>query len=310
MRFAQTQIITSANQKGGCGKTSSTVSMAAAFCELGYSVCVVDADPQCNTTGNFGVTQDQLKKEGRFTLADVYLKEKPAIDCVYDFGERFNGRMVLVPGQKGLNTIEARLESNIQSRVASEETSILDVDDMRKNQRYRLRNSLKSLRGKYDVVLIDTPPDLGYLMTTALIAADWFIVPVFPSGYDLEGLKSLTETVEKVRKHGYNPNLRLAGVLLGNYDKTTNLDRQIHELLIRRFGEQLVFKTVISRSVKFRESTLEHCTIFEYVRGTQPADQYLDLVREMINRGQKSKSKSTTNPLPDENAIQRLAVGE
>ena len=167
MRFAKTQIITLANQKGGCGKTSTTVSMAAAFAELGYSVCVLDTDQQCNATETFGVTQDQLKREGRFTLADVFLSRKSASNCLLEFGDRFAGRLQLIPGHPGLNTVSSRLETEIQTQIASEEYSLLDADDLRSEHRLRLRNSLDSLRGKFDVVLIDTPPDLGFLMTAA-----------------------------------------------------------------------------------------------------------------------------------------------
>lgn len=307
MRFLETQIITLANQKGGCGKTSSTVSLAAAFAELGYSACILDTDPQCNATETFGVTQDQLKKEGKYTLADIYLSKRKASDCLVDFDDRFGGRLGLVPGHRGLNTVAPRLDSEIQTRIANEEQSILDIDDLRSEHRLRLKNSLESLRGRFDVVLIDTPPDLGFLMTTALIASDWFVIPVFPSGYDLKGLETLTRTVDKVRKR-YNPKLRLAGVLLGNYDKSAKLDSDIHEMLKTRFGEQLVFQTTIGRSVKHREATVYCRTIFEHVRGTPPSEQFIELVKEMINRGQKSRTGNTSNPLPDNEALGRLAA--
>lgn len=308
MRFLQTQVMTFANQKGGCGKTSSTVSLAAAFAELGYSACIIDTDPQCNATETFGVTQDILKKEGRYTLADMYLSKKRALDCVYDFGDRFGKKLAVVPGNRGLNTVPPRLESEVQAQIATEEKSILDIDDLRKEHRVRLRKSIDSLRGVFDVVLIDTPPDLGFLMTTALIASDWFIIPVFPSGYDLRGLETLTQTVDKVRKQGYNSKLRLAGVLLGNYDRSAKLDSDIHGILKKRFGEQLVFRTTIGRSVKHREATVYCRTIFEHVRGSPPSNQYLELASELINRGQKSQIGATTNPLPDGEALERLVV--
>ena len=120
MRFAKTQVITLANQKGGCGKTSTTVSMAAAFIELGYTVCVLDTDPQCNATDTFGITQDQLKREGGFTLADIFLSKKSAADCLQEFGERFSGRLRVVPGHPGLNTVSPRLEADIQAQIANE----------------------------------------------------------------------------------------------------------------------------------------------------------------------------------------------
>ncbi len=308
MRFAQTQVITLANQKGGCGKTSSTVSLGAAFAELGYSTCILDTDSQCNATETFGITQDELRKKQRYSLADIYLSKRRALDCVYDFGDRFGGRLFIVPGHRGLNTVEARLESEVQTRVANEEASILDIDDLKRDHRLRLKDSVESLRGRFDVVLLDTPPDLGFLMTTALIASDWFIVPVFPSGYDLKGLETLTRTVDKVRER-YNPKLRLAGVLVGNYDRSAKLDAEIHEMLKDRFGNQLVFQTTISRSVKHREATVYSQTIFEHAGGTPPADQYLELVRELINRGQKSRTGTTQNPLPDTKALGRIGVG-
>ncbi len=303
MRFAETQVITLANQKGGCGKTSSTVSLAAAFAEMGYTACVLDTDSQCNATETFGVSQDELRERGNYTLADIYLAKRKATDCIQDFGNRFEGRLALVPGHRGLNTISPRLEAEIQALIANEERSILDVDDLRKEHRMRLRNSVDSLRGKFDVVLIDTPPDLGFLMTTALIAADWFIIPVFPSGYDLKGLELLTQTAEKVQKR-YNPKLRLAGILLGNFDRKAKLDSDIHELLRQRFGKQLVCETTIARSVKHREATVYCQTIFEHARGLPPADQYLELVNELIHRGQRSSAAQ--NSLPDNEALGRL----
>ena len=305
MRYAKTQEITLANQKGGCGKTSTTVSLAAAFAESGYSVCVLDTDQQCNATETFGVTQDRLKQEGRFTLADVYLSKRPTLECLIDFGTRFEGRLQLIPGHPGLNTVASRLETEIQTQIANEEYSILDADDLRSEHRQRLRQSLNSLQGYFDVVRIDTPPDLGFLMTTALVAADWFIIPVFPSGYDLKGLETLTRTVDKIRKR-YNPKLRRAGVLLGNFDRNAKLDSDIHDLLRSRFGDQLVFQTKIGRSVKHREATVHCQTIFEHVRDTPPAEQYLDLVREMINRGRRSETNSVHNPLPDEEALEQV----
>ena len=304
VRFVKTQVICLANQKGGCGKTSSTVSLAAAFAELGYSACVLDTDSQCNATESFGITQDLVKKQGIYTLADVFLHRKKASDCLFDLGDRFGGRLGVVPGHRGLNTVAPRLDAEIQAKIANEEQSILDLDDLKSEQRLILRNSIESLKGRYDVVLIDTPPDLGFLMTAALIAADWFIIPVFPSGYDLKGLETLTRTVDKVRKR-YNQGLRLAGVLLGNFDRSAKLDSDIHQMLRSRFSEQLVFRTAIGRSVKHRESTVYCQTIFEHARGTPAADQYLELVREMINRGQNS---TTLNPLPDPGALERLVV--
>jgi len=172
----------------------------------------------------------------------------------------------------------------------------------------RLRRSVDSLRGLYDVVLIDTPPNLDFLMTSALIAADWYIVPAFPSGYDLKGLEVLTRTIDKVRK-AYNPKLNLAGVLLGNYDRTTALDKQVHEMLRNRFTPALVFSTTIGRSVRYREATMMRLTIFEHPQGGEQAAQFQTLVKEMINRGAKGAFGATLNPLPDVKTVEAV-IGE
>ena len=296
MRFAKTQTIVMTNQKGGCGKTSSTVSLAAAFAHLGYSVCVVDTDPQCNTTQNFGIIPNDLIAESKFTLVDAYMKKRPARSIEIDFGNRFTGNggdLTLIPGHPGLASVTPRLEADVQAEIASEEASILDADDIRHEHRNRLRESLKSLHGKHDLIIVDTPPNLGFLMTTSLICADWYIIPVFASGYDLNGLETLMRTIKKIRSN-YNPEIKLAGVLQGNFDRSTKLDAQVYDQLKKTFGEQLVFNTTIGRSVRFRESTFSSKTIFEFDNAEQQAGQFVELVKEMLNRAKKGAS----NPLP------------
>lgn len=305
MRFRETQIIVLANQKGGCGKTSSTVSIASAFSDLGYTVCVVDTDPQCNATDNLGVDPDLAIRGGRYTLADAYLSKVPGTKIrVFPEG-RFSGRLSVLPGHRALSSVSARLENEVIQYLTDENNSHLDGEDLRREHRMRLKNSLDALRGEVDVVLIDTPPNLDFLMTSALIAADWYIVPVFPSGYDLKGLEVLTRTIEKVRNQ-YNPKLNLAGVLLGNFDRTTSLDRQVHDFLKTRFTSSLVFGTTISRSVRYREATMGRITIFEHSEGREQANQYVTLVKEMINRGAKGAFGATVNPLPDQEAVRRV----
>src|SRR3954468_22599527 len=209
MRLPRTQIVTLANQKGGCGKTTGSVSLAAALALSGYSVALVDADPQCNATDSFGIDKDSLIEEGRYTLADAYLTKKAAREIEYQFPEeRFEGHLRLIPGHRGLNTVSHRLDAQLQATVSNEHYSDLDADDIKNEHRMRLRASLESLRGHRDIVVIDTPPELGFLMTTALIASDWYMIPVFPSGYDLKGLETLWRNVEKVKTR-YNPDLRL-----------------------------------------------------------------------------------------------------
>jgi chromosome partitioning protein len=307
VRFPKTQIIALVNQKGGCGKTTSAVAVTAGFASLGYSVCLADTDPQCNATESFGIRADSIVEEGKFTLADAYLKKRAAPDIELDFGERFERLLTLLPGNRGLSSVPLKLESELQIAIADGEKTTLDADEMRTEQRLRLKRSLDALRGKRDVVVIDTPPSLDFLMVSTLVAADWFIIPVFPSGYDLKGLELLMRTVAKVRER-YNPGLRLAGVLLGNYDRTATLDRQIHDMLKKRFGEAVVFNTTIGRSVRMRDATVRGKTIFELPEAQQQGQQFLTLIHEMLNRGSKTKDQ-TLNPLPDEQVFGKVANG-
>lgn len=305
MKFRETQVIVFANQKGGCGKTSSTVATAGAFASLGYRVCVLDTDPQCNATDNLGVDSDEIIRQKKYTLADAYLSKVPAARIAITPENRFDGLISVVPGHRALSSVSARLENEVLQLMSSDDTSDLDAEDLRKEHRMRLRKSIESLRGEFDVVLIDTPPNLDFLMTSSLIAADWYVVPVFPSGYDLKGLEVLTRTIDKVRKQ-YNPKLGLAGVLLGNYDRTTSLDKQVHDLLRQRFTPSLVFATTIGRSVRYREAAMGRVTIFEHPQGQEQAGQFLSLVKEMINRGAKGPMNATLNPLPSPQTVEAV----
>ena len=293
MRLSRTQIITMANQKGGCGKTTSSVSLAAAFALAGYSVTLVDADPQCNATDSFGIDKDSLIDEGRYTLADAYLTKKAAREIEYVFpNERFEARLRLVPGNRGLNTVSHRLDAQLQATVSNENYSDLDADDLKNEHRMRLKQSLESLRGHRDIVVIDTPPELGFLMTTALIASDWYVVPVFPSGYDLKGLETLWKTVEKVRTR-FNSGLQLLGVMLGNFDSRPKLDNDIQKMLAQKFGMDL-FSTIIHRSVKHREATVYGETIFEHAGDSQGAEQFQTLAKEVLGRLENSTQTEKT----------------
>src|SRR5262249_10361130 len=117
MRFPKTQIIALVNQKGGCGKTTSAVALSAGFAHLGYSVCLADTDPQCNATESFGVRADSMAEEQKFTLADAYLKKRPATAIELDFADRFQGRLTLLPGNRGLSSVPAKLENELQIEI-------------------------------------------------------------------------------------------------------------------------------------------------------------------------------------------------
>lgn len=307
MKLSHSTSIAFMNQKGGCGKTSSCVSVAAALSSLGYMCTVVDTDQQCNATDNLGLERDKHSEAGGFTLADAYLTRKPLrdIEVLVPLAsdpnpdsdnqtptENVLPRPWLVPGNRGLGTIEKRLEAELHTMLAEGNQSPLDADDIRSEHRNRLKSGIASLRGKRDFILIDTPPDLGFLMTTALIAADYYVIPVFPSGYDLSGLESLTLTVEKVRKR-YNPKLQLLGVLLGNYNPNAKLDRDIFQMLQDKFGKEFVFSTPINSSVRHREATVYRKTILEHSPRTPASEQYIQIAREIVSR---TESASTARP--------------
>ena len=287
MRFTKTQVLAIGNEKGGCGKTTASVSLASAFARLGYAVCLVDTDPQANASTGLGIKQDWLRETQRRTVADVFLAKTPASEVTIPIdAESGVGRVDLVPGNKGLFVLEKRLESQLHETLGRDDPALLAQDKVRNEQRHRLARSIDSLRGQYDLVIIDTPPSLGFLMTTSLIAADWLIIPVLPSMYDMEGLQQVVETVRGVRKQ-YNPRLTLAGVLLGGFDKRTKLHRQVHDLLVDMFGEKLVFKTTIGQSVRFQEATFKGQSIFTYAPDEPAAAHYLSLAEELLARGSK-----------------------
>jgi chromosome partitioning protein len=283
MKLPQTVVLAMTNQKGGCGKTTSSVSLAAGLARLGYRVALVDTDPQCNATDSFGLERDSLMQEGYFTVADAYLARRPMSEIVVNFPERFADTLFVALGHRGLSTIPQRLESELRETLSREGNSDLDADEIRSEQRTRLRESIRSLDGYADFVIVDTPPDLGFIMTTALVAADFYIIPVFPSGYDLKGLETLLATADKVQKR-LNPKLQLLGVIVGNVDASARLDSDIRQMLQDKFGSERVFGATINRSVKHREAPVYGRTIYEHASGTPAASQFAALSQEVANR--------------------------
>ncbi|NEO99132.1 MAG: ParA family protein [Symploca sp. SIO2B6] len=278
MKFVTTKVIALTNQKGGCGKTTNAVSLAAAFAREGYSTCLIDVDAQCNATDGLGTDRDEIERAGYHTVADIYMAKKSCLEVELSFNDRFDDLLTLIPSHRGLEVVPAMLEKELLGA-----DSELDSDDLRSQHRMRFSNSIRSLIGERDIVIIDTPPSLGFIMTSALIAASYYIVPIFPSGYELKGLEKLSQTIEKVRSR-YNKNLTLLGVILGNFDSTAKLDRDVQNLLLSRFGEDYVFQQVISRSVRHREATVFGETIFERAINSQAANQYMTLAKDIIEK--------------------------
>lgn len=312
MPSGTTQVVVLANQKGGCGKSTTTVNFAAGLAAKGYSVCIVDLDPQCNTTSNFGVDPEELHQAGRPTILDVYLKSTPAASVEVEFGDRFDGLITLLPGHRSLDQAEASLEAKLKHRSIEEGLSPLEEDDIRHDSRMRLKRSLATLNGTRDFVLIDTPPRLGFELTTALIASSWYLIPVFASRYDTDGLTRLTETVKKIRQRA-NPRLQMLGVVLGNFDPNTTLHKEIREMLSAKFRSAFC-DTVIHRSVRHAEATFARQTILEHAPDHQSATQIRALTDELLARLIEGRGSSepgrVSRPLVPESVQGERGAGE
>jgi chromosome partitioning protein len=312
MQLPSCQTVVLANQKGGCGKSTTAVNLAAGLVRAGFSVCLVDLDPQCNTTTNFGVDPEELHEQGKPTILDAYLKSTPASAIEVDFGDRFGGLLTLLPGHRSLDQVESSLEAKLRSRSVEEGLSPLEEDDFRMESRMRLRKSLATLQKERDFILIDTPPRLGHEMVTSFLAANWYLIPVFASRYDTDGLTRLTQTVRKIRQRG-NPALQLLGVALGNFDPNTTLHKQIRETLGGKFGDNF-FKTVIHRSIKHAEATFAKQTIFEHAPGHQASTQFEELTQEVIAAVERrlglNAPATPEDDLIDEEMPEERAVGE
>lgn len=296
MKLARTEIIALANQKGGCGKTTTAVNLAAALAEAGYEVCLIDLDAQCNATENLGIDADEHGTKPRFTIIDAFASKKPASEIAYRLENRGAGHLSIVPGSRGVSAVPHKLEAQARATVADGDGSELDADDLKDEQRLRLRASLDSLRGSFDFVVIDTPPELGFIMTSGLIAADSYIIPVTPSGYDLKGLEKLDRNVRKVKQR-YNPDLRLLGVLVGRYDARTKLDADIARMLRDSFGEERVFRTIIRQSAKLRQATVYGETVFEHARDDKAAEGFAALAREVAGKLSEAEPLEASNVL-------------
>ncbi len=276
-----TKIIAITNQKGGCGKTTSVISLASALTMRGYTCTVVDCDQQTNATQAFGVDAEDLPDE-QYSVLDAYFKRRPADQIEMAFPDRFGGRMFLVPGGRAISTIDLKFDVHVRGLLATQEITEIDADKLKDEQRLRLKTSLESLRGKRDFVFLDTGPELGLIMTTALIAADYYLIPLIPSGFDLKGLKLLRKATGQIKER-YKPDLSLLGVFLTKV-KRTNLDADVRDLLGTTFQNGDMLITEIGDSVRHREATLYGHSIHEHAPGESASMQYLAMAEELLTR--------------------------
>lgn len=250
------RILCFANQKGGVGKTTSALNIAACLARSGRKVLLVDADPQGNATSGAGVRKKGLPG----TVYDVLIGRKDAKDLILPTSAR---GLSLLPS--GIDLVGAELELADEPKRES-----------------RLRDALNGLRDEYDCILIDCPPALGLVTVNTLVAADGVVIPVLCEYYSLEGLSQLSITIRQIRER-YNPDLELVGVLINMYDGRLNLTVSVLEEIKRHFPGK-IFRTPIPRSVRISEAPSYGLSVLDYDRNGKAAAAYASLTRELTER--------------------------
>ncbi len=249
-------IVSIANQKGGVGKTTTAINLAAALALRGRRTLLIDMDPQSNSSMSYldirtvGRSLYDVLSDAQCTLAEVIVESNVT-------------NLLVAPARIALAKLEAKLVGEMDAH-------------------FRLKDRLDPIREDYEFIVIDCPPTLGLLTANALVASSHLLVPIQSSYFALEGTDDLLETVEKVRARA-NPDLRLLGVLITMHDRRTAIARDIRNQIRTVFGD-LVFATVISKSVRLEESPAYKESIFTFAPESSGAAEYYRLCEEVIDR--------------------------
>ena len=250
------KIIALANQKGGVGKTTTTINLAASLATLEKKVLVIDADPQANASSGLGVNV----KEVECSIYECLVSQADIREAIF------------TTDIDGLDVVPSHID------LVGAEIEMLNLDK-RENI---MKEVLSSMKEEYDYILIDCSPSLGLITINALTASDSIIIPVQCEFFALEGIAKLLNTI-KIIKSNLNPTLRIEGFLLTMYDARLRLSAQVHDEVRRHFGD-LVFNTVIARNVRLSEAPSHGMSVLEYDRNSKGAKNYTNLAKELIKR--------------------------
>ena len=257
------KIIAIANQKGGVGKTTTSVNLSALLAKKGKKVVLIDADPQGNATSGLGLEKDVEK-----SLYDVLINEEPVAGTLQDTVEK---NLKICPSNMNLAGAEVELVSQM-------------------SREHRLKEQLEGIKDKYDYIFIDCPPSLGLITLNSFTAADSVLIPVQCEYYALEGLGQLLNTINLVKKH-LNKSLEIEGALLTMYDIRTNLSNQVVKE-VKKYFDNKVYKTVIPRNVRLSEAPSFGMPITMYDPKSKGASSYEKLAKEFLKMEEaKEKAK-------------------